>query len=281
MSIPPRAFPVLSAVAITLVFGLYGSLASAQDQAEQLDRSWRDAAAMLVDEANAEFRQLAAEESNSSREVRFGEAITLLGVNPKTEAQIDQAAAMLGKLAEAEPADQFSIPALYYQARIEQLHRFQPDIDAAMKFYEEVRRRDPAHPLADLSLVKLAIIQLAAETDEELVRKRVPEFQALRKTLASPPARRDLNLILAEVNESRLGDKEAALENILEAQRSGIARNAMQATAFVRTAELASAVGRTDLARDYYEKFIANFPREARLKLVKDRLAELTITPTL
>ena len=281
MLIPPRVIPARTVIVITLAFVLCGSPAMAENQAEQLDQNWQDAAAMLVDEANAEFQKLAAKGSGSSREVRFGEAITLLGVNPKTEAQIDQAAAMLDELAEAEPADQFSIPALYYRARIEQLHKFEPDLDAAVGFYEEVRRRAPTHPLADLSLVKLAIIQLVAESDEELVRKRVPEFQELSKTLASAPARRDLNLILAEVNESRLGDKEAALENMLEAQRCGIARNAMLATALVRTAELASAVGRTELARANYEQFIANFPREARLKLVKDRLAELPATPTI
>ncbi len=281
MRFPQRSLPssIIPLVAASTI--LTGGIIFAKDVEDQTIRHWEETASLLVAEANAGFIELAAREAEDSREVRFGEAITLLGVNPKTESNVERAAGILDSLARQETPDRFTIPALYYRARIEQIHAFEPDLASATDLYEAVRQRDPAHPLAELALVKLAIIRLAAEPDDAIVKQRAAEFQNQVAGLRYLPARRDLSLLLSRIDETRLNDKSSALDNLLEAQRSGITRDVTRASTLVRTAELARAVGRLDLARDSYQRFLKEFPRETRVRLVKDRLKELNAVPTI
>lgn len=246
------------------------SVAGAQGQSPgpDLQPHWKEASKLLIREANNGFTD-AAKRDSQNRESRFGKAITLLELQPKTRSNVELAADLLDELAAEVPADKITIPARYYRARIEQVHRFEPDPAKAQEMFTALYRDHPEHPLAQAGLVKAATIDIyTSERDPQALALELAEYRTLAATLTFPPAKRDLYLGLAAAEARYFGESERSLNDLLAADRIGIVQSQARASTWVRIAEVARKTGRTDIARRYYEMFLEKFPRDKRHYMV-------------
>jgi tetratricopeptide (TPR) repeat protein len=233
-----------------LVIGVIATAGALAD-----DAAWRDAARLLVDDAHRQF---------VARGDRLGEAIALLNVQPKTSGNIERAAELLDRL---RGADEIGIAATYYLARLEQIHRFRPNPQRALALYAELFRQHPHHPLAQSGVVKAALMRLYGGDAD------FAEIEASGRQLTIPEAVRDFHLALADAAGRLNLPAEKQLEHLLVVERVGVAKRKTAADLYVRIAELARESGRAELARQFYGKFLAEFPNDQRVRLVKERLA--------
>lgn len=239
---------------------------------DPVEKAWRDATLYLFQESYLGFPKTEAPEA------RLGRAALLLLQQPKTDANLDAAVAELEALAgdPAPAAAETAATARYLLGRVAHLHRAPADPAAAAAHYRRLIAEHPAHLLADQALVKLALIELhdPALAAEERV-ARLDAYSVRGDALARVSSRRDLHLTLAGIAwQYRLGD-ERMLRHYLAADAAGVVSPTQRANVVVSIGELASRVGRTDLARAAFERYLAEFSRDYRRALVRDKLAAL------
>ncbi len=236
---------------------------------------WELTALGLLKEAHAAFAELPSED----REARFGEAVTLLNLQPKTDANLDRAAALFTAIAASNATDHLGISSRYFLARIPQVHRVNPDVSAALVIFRELSTLDSPHPLAQRAVVQLALIELfEPDIPPDEVRTRFERLATRGASLNEPSAIRDFNLVMGDVALRFKFGEDIALDHLLAGERAGIARAGTRRDTWIRIAELARRTGRTDIATSYYNLFLKNFPRDARRLMVKERLTALTST---
>lgn len=226
----------------------------------------------LFEDAHADF----AAQTTKNRETRFGEAVTLINVQPKTDGNLDRAAALLTAIMEEDSSDSLGVSARYYLARIAQIHRANPDNATALRLYRELSEISSPHPLAQRAVVQLALMELfEPRLAPAEVRARFDRLAARGATLTEPSAVRDFNLVMGDAAlRFNLGDG-TALDHLLAADRSGIARATSQRDTWIRIAELGRRTGRNDVAITYYQRFLEKFLRDSRRRMVTERLTPL------
>lgn len=245
---------------IQVVAGLAWVLCGGASGAD-LSGVWGDAARGLVNDAYRQF-----EKAGTHREAQLGLAVTLVNVQPKTSANIERAAAILEVL---RGNDELGITATYYLARLEQVHRFTPDPGKALERYDQLYREHPGHPLAQMGVVKAALLRLY------ITRLPFEEVEATGVKLSDPDAVRDFHLVLADA-AGRLGlSDEQALKHLLAAEQAGLAKRKTAGDVWIRIGELARLSGKRDLAARYYGKFLEDFPNDQRAFLVRERSTAL------
>lgn len=233
-------------------------------------QAWQDTALNLTKEANQGFAALAG------READFGEAITLLQIQPKTDVNIRRSATLLEGVITENAADELGIAARYYLGRLEQVHRTPLNPQAAAGHYAVLIREFPTHPLTEQAIVKLALLELyTPNIDKDARRQTFEKFLRLGEGFKTHDAIRDLNLILANAAlRLELGD-ELALHSYIAAHRAGIHLTAVRGNVIVSIGELARKTGRTELAREYYRLFLDQFQRDNRRLTIRERLDAL------
>jgi tetratricopeptide (TPR) repeat protein len=237
--------------------------------------AWQDASVGLFSDALLAFQKL------EGADARYGEALGLLMRQPKTAGNVDRAAEMLSALVAAEPDSETGIAARYHLGRIEQTHRMTPDPVAARRVFQELVAAHPAHPYAQQAVVKLAIIDLYERVPADTRRARFDAFVEQTASLSDPVARRDLRLLLADAAQRFDYPALLALDLLVGADEDGIARRAEQANVWVRIGILAAENKRPEIARAYFEKFLATYIRDSRRLPIEEMLANLPpATPT-
>lgn len=208
-----------------------------------------------------------------SRDSRLGEAVALLNLQPKTEANLDRAAALLEDLGREGDSDDPGIAALYYRARLAQIHRARPNLEEATRLYRELVARHPMHPLGQLAAVKLAMLSVWRPNVDPKV--ALAEAEGLGTRLSDPVALRDFHLALA--NAYALGEVSEAksLDHLLAAHRTGEVSGKVAADVLVRIGELCRLSGKKAQAAEFYSAFLRQFPRDARAFTVRLRLKEV------
>ncbi|MFH1496829.1 MAG: hypothetical protein ABII82_03290 [Verrucomicrobiota bacterium] len=233
---------------------------------------WDQTALGLFKDAHRAF----AGQPAGDREARFGEAVTLLNLQPKTDGNLDRAAALFADIAANNPDDDLGVSARYFTARIAQVHRFTPDLNAALAGYRELAALDSPHPLAQRAVVQLALSELfdpGLSIDD--VRSRFQQLAARGERLTVPPVRRDFHLVMGDAAlRFKLGH-DVALAHLLAADRAGITRAITRRDTWLRIANLARLTGQDDIAADYYGRFLEKFPRDSRGLMVREHLASL------
>jgi len=252
---------------IPITLGL-SQLAAHADQ-DALARAWGATAANLLPEAKREFDAL------DGAEAELGGALLLLLRQPKTQANVELAAARLAVLAEREPADEISRAARYYLGRLEHVHRSPASPGAARAHYRRLIADAPGSFFAECAAVKLAIIDLYELVDPEEHRARFNTHRAVAESLAHPSAKRDLSLLLADVSLQFGYGESVALEELLRADRAGVTRTLERANVWVRIGELARVSGNEEVARAYYRRFLETYRRDSRRTMVEERLESL------
>lgn len=239
-----------------------------------LDKAWDDASMLLVQESYARFATAQQEKLGSAREVDYGMGVTLLNLQPKTVGNINRAEAIFARLIAANPNDEIGIAALYYLARLEQIHRNDPNLPKALQLYAQLIAEHPDHFLTQSAIAKVAILKLCASptTDKK---KALHEVEKLAPLLKEPSARCNFNLVVGTACiQYQLGD-EKALRYLMEADTIGIPIQYAQANVLIRIGNLAQRLGKREIAIRYFERFLKEFPRSTRSFTVQQKIKEL------
>jgi len=235
-----------------------------------IERGWRLEMQSQFREAHETFAAAA-----DSRDVRFARAMTLLNVQPKTRGNIDEAASALQALAAEDSRDDIGVAAKYFLGRIEEAHRYEPDVQRALEIYTELIREHPEHYYGQMALVKWGVLRLYDPAGDAGRRAVLDELRAVGKRLTHRDAQRAFHMMLADaICRFELSDA-LALEHLLAAARLGAATRMAEADLYVRVGELARIEGKTDLAAEYYRRMLERFPRDTRAYMIRQRLRDL------
>lgn len=260
----------LSILAFSFLPALSGSSLAAPAAVSERD-PWSDVSISHLIEAHRTFTDPDTGMSPRARE--FGEAVTLLNLQPRTTSRIERAAALLDGLA-AGGEDAYTVPALYLRARVDQVHLQNPDVPSALRRYDALFAARPEHPLAQLGAGKAAMVRLYTAKDDPLG-EPLTAAEALAPRMTDPVARATLHLMLGNVC-IRLGNQpERALGHFEAAAAAGIRSARTRATTLVRIGVLSEEFNRPERAIHAYERFLEEFERDDRAHTLRLRLAAL------
>lgn len=237
---------------------------------------WDEATIGLFNESHGAFVEaLGTSPEQERRSLRFGEAVTLLNVQPRTEGNIDKARQIFEEVRAAGSADDMGVESWYLLGRIEQVHRPSPDLAKAESIFRELTAAHPAHPAAQRARVKLAVLRLYAQVDEAERRRRYEEFTANAKDLTDPSAKVQMHFTLAEVARRFKYGHAEELAHLVAADQTGVVKRSLQIQVMVRAGDLARLTGQNELARSYYTRFLEQYPRTDRRSTIEGYLAAL------
>ncbi len=272
---PPK--PGISRVIWTATILAAGFTAESRSGADEVPARkmdpWTELSRLLVNEAHAQFHREAA--TAPERTTRFGLALALLNVQPKTQGNIDRAEEIFRDLAAQGSDDDLTVQSLYYFARIPAFQRPEPLEDLAITRFDELIRRFPDHPLAQQALLKQAMMRLYSIDSEAGRDERFETALALEPRFTDPEARRDYFLMMADAAIEFGRPPGQVLEFLLGAERTGTLKAKLRKDTFLRIAEFAREAGARDTAIAFYEKFLALAQRDGRRYTVQERLAAL------
>jgi tetratricopeptide (TPR) repeat protein len=243
--------------------------------------AWQDAALYLFNDAHRAFQEgLAAHPAGpNARESSFGEAMTLLNVQPQTEDRVTQAAALLTRLKQANANDPVGIAAWYFLARIAQVHQARPDPERALATYDALAAAHPDALFGQLALLKSLVLRLYAPGPPAEARRRLADAESLAARFPDPAMLAEYHLVMFAAYARYRLDERAQLAHLLAADRAGITRPEQLNESLFSTAELARELGDRALAIVYYKRFLAEFPSDFRAYHVRERLAALGAPP--
>ncbi|MBI5691064.1 MAG: hypothetical protein HZC55_13330 [Verrucomicrobia bacterium] len=262
--------PVFTRSVAVALCGLTAGPAAGAAGAETV-AAWEEGAQLSFADAARHFARL-----GDSREARFGRAVMLVNAQPKTLANVAEGRALFLALRRERADDEPGIGALYYLARIAQFHEARPDLAAARTSFATLVAEHGDHFYGQLARFKLATLALYDAADTRPPAERLAAAEALGEPLHHPGIKRDFHLLAAEAHLRFHLSVEHALRHFLAAE-SGRApvRDVVRAALFLQIGECARELGRHGLARRFYERFLAEFPRDARGATVRARLAGL------
>jgi len=234
----------------------------------------------IVEQRHAEARDAFTAQINAggeaAREGRLGLAVALLGLQPKSQGNVNRARELLTPLAESGTVDDLTLQARYFLARIAQLHDREPDLDLARRHYRHLFTEHPQAPLAQVAAVKYVLLSVNAVVEASVMRNALAELESLAPLFTYAPARRDYHALMAIAYLRHAPDElVAARAHSLAAEEAGYADAERRVSNLLRIAELSRVLGDAATARLYYERFLASASRDTRVLLVRERLAAL------
>ena len=268
----------IAAFSAYLSFGvfspLYGGLAAGD--AEGAGSPWHLASRGMVEEAHAAFSGMAGT-GVAERESRFGLAITLLNLQPKTNRNIEKAYAVLGDLLEEDSSDRFGIASRYFLGRIDQIHRVVPDEKAARRHFLDLIEHHVEHPYAQLAIVKLGILDVY-DPENKNIASVIADTEAHTGLLVDRIAKRDFHILLAKAIERFELPKRKSLDHLLAAQVADPAIARLDPGFTLHVADLARELGEHGRAVRHYREFLRNFRQDSRRYQVEQTLASLVVS---
>lgn len=233
--------------------------------------AWEQGARLFFNEAARSFSVPAP-----TPEQALGRAVMLLGVQPRTGANIDEARALLTRVTDSFGSDEAGIAARFYLARLEQLHVEVPDLPKARAHYRELVTRHPTHLFGQLARLKLAMLALYDTAHPTPLAGRLPEAEEWGGGITDPVVRCDYHYMMSRALAREDGREAQRLEHLLAMEATGkVIRDPTRSLMLVEIGEMARAVGRRGLAARAYRQFTQEFPRDSRVAAVRTRLAEV------
>lgn len=230
----------------------------------------------LFNEAHTEFTKAEKAPGADQRTLRFGEAVALLNVQPRTESNIDRVYAILEELRTVNAADEIGLESRFLQGRIEQVQRPKPDLAKADEIYSELIRDHGATLVGQRARVKLAVIRIyASGIDPTERRSRYDQATKDSALLTDAGAKVQMHLMLGEVAKRLSYGNGAELDHLLAAYEAGVTKRRLLVEVLVRIGDLARLEGRKDVAIRFYTMFLEQFPRTDRRTTVENFLAAL------
>lgn len=246
-----------------------GALAGVGAPAPEPSSGWIEVSQYAFDLAHRTFA------GQTEREARLGEAAALLNLQPRTAGNIERAAGLLDAVAAAAPDDDLGISARYLRARLEEVHRFAPQLAEASRRYQELMATGGDHPLAQQAAVRLTLLTLYSSPPSMSPAERVAAAEALGERLTDPAARRDHALLVGQACLYFELPLERAQRHLERALAAGVLNPSNRADLLVSLAEVARERGDLPRAERAYRDYLAENPRADRSAAVQRRLAEL------
>lgn len=266
----PRPFRfALGALALT-ASGAHGRAATPASD------PWRDALRFDYAAASDEFARRHAAAPDDAR-LALARASALLGRQPRIQANIEEAGAILERVASGAPADSFhAIAARFLLARIAEDHFSPPRPEEARERYEALLREHAGHPLADQAAVQLALAAAYPPADAPTPRPAPADarLDELIAAVRTPSALRELHALRGRLLLDR-GEPAAALTHLRAARAIGYRQPDRDAEADLSIANLARETGDPGLALAHYEAFLRERRRDSRVSTVRRLVAEL------
>lgn len=252
-----------------------GGSVAAEAGAFPLLSAWQDAANYSFNEAHQKIIALRSNPSISSRELDYAEAILLLNVQPKTESNIQEASQLFQSVA-ANGADELSLYARYYIARILHVHQSVPDLIKAEASYLELIGQYPQHILAQESLLKLSILYLYELKKEEPMEKRIQKVNLLGQKITDPVISGMYHGMMADcLLRFSSSSKKEALDHLLLYENAGIQRPKKRAFTLIQIGLISRELGDYSISKKYFGKFLTEFKRDGRVFIVKNIVQEM------
>ena len=259
----------LAAVVLAVAVAVVAVAANpASDQI--VGRGWEALSRLLFREAHDHFTA-----AQPTREARYGQAMALINLQPKTRDNVATAIVMLRELIADDPDDPTGIAARYFLARTQQLHPFETDVDRALELFDQLIADHPHHYLGEMALVKSGMLRLYAPEAGDRRAELFVALEAAGAKLGHDDAIRDFHLMMADAAGRRGLGQAAALEHLLIVLEVGVATRNLEADLHVRIGELARLTDRPALAAEHYRALLEKFPRDARRYMIEQRLDQV------
>jgi len=240
-----------------------------------LEEAWELNRMLEFNEAEKWLREHDPETEEDQSRTAFSRAITLLSVQPRTTGNIEEADRLLGNIVASEAVSELIAWSLYYQGRIDQLHLVKPDPASALKHYGDLIFRFPDHIAAQLGFIKSGIIRLYAAPGEGRPVATLASLENEAGFLSSPFAKNQFHRLMADGYLFFDLSRERALEHLLAARALGSFEIIDLGGDYLRMANIAYELGRRDLARKNYRKYLEMRPKSNATYLVRERIEEL------
>ncbi len=260
---------VLSAVArLSVVCLVFACRAPAREVASD---PWQAALNFDYNVASDEFARRHAEVPADAR-MANAYAASLLVKQPRTADNVTLARTVLESvLARTSGGDQRAL-ALYLLGRIDHEHVVPARLEEARGRYEQLRREQAGHPLADHAAVHLGLMK-AFQFPATALAERIARVEWLLSAVTAPSARRELHYLLGHLHWRVGGDAAAALPHFLAGRGLGFETPYRNSEVDLMIAGLAAELGRDGLAAQHYRAFAAAQSRDARAQTAR-RLAD-------
>jgi tetratricopeptide (TPR) repeat protein len=270
--------PLLLLGLLLLGLGPWSAAAEELPETEEPNPSleaWQQTSRFLFQDAHDTFAKIASKD-DSSRADRLGVAVTRLGLQPRTQRNIQLATAELEALIAENPDDNFGMMAKFYLARTYEMHQANPDPEAARQLYWEILQQRPGIAVLEQGASRIALLDLyAAGHDPEALRETAINLGSLAEYLQTPAGQREFHTTMGMTVSELGGDFALALEHMKKAVAIPNPLPQMQSTNILVTAELAKSVGDLKTAREFYQKFVDEFRRDSRNYSVRRLLEDL------
>ncbi len=233
------------------------------------DRAW---SALADNRPQDVLRQIRRDAD--SRAHRLAWAAARIGAQPATDASMREAEAVLAELESG--TDELAAEAAYLRARIYQLHLNTPDFAQAARLYAELAGRQPGSHWAQLGLVKLGLLKLYLLPDlTDPGADRLAAAEALLPRIHEPLLRRDLELQIGQAGIVLHQPQARFLPHLIAAvEAGGITGNARE-DLMVQIGVLSERAGDWARAREYFERYLAEYPTNVRAFTIREKLAEV------
>jgi hypothetical protein len=252
----------------TIVFLMLALLSPCAWAAQSTDDVWTLLRQFRFDEARA----VAAQAPITDRSARLALATALMNVQPSTDRNLSDAAEILEQLRSGSTKDVWALRATYLLARLRQFHPRTADLAAAQSLYDECIRMMPNHPLAQVAVVKLAILKLYAQQTHDERLAVFNQYAERAESLSDRAAKRDLHLVLASVAAQFELGQQRSLEQLLKIDVQAIVNMKTLGDVFVRRSELARQAGLIDAWNAAARAFLDGFPGDPRGFYVRQQL---------
>ena len=234
-------------------------------QTPGLTSQWQTLSYGFYDDAGEAFAR-----AGDSGEARLGAAIAKVNSSPVTTASLADAQRQLTDLV---ANDEIGRAAHYFLGRLHQLHPIAPDPFAAAREFEALVATGADDVWCRLALVKLAILRLTTLPGPDDPGARVASVEALFDRTTDPATRRDLHLVIAEVCLRQQRYDAATREHLLAALAAPSPGADVRADLLIQVARVSQLMGDAVAAREHYERFVRDYPRDRRRPTVELILA--------
>ncbi len=209
----------------------------------------------------------------TSRPEQLAWATAQLSVQPTTDANLQAAGKVLTGLAGGD--DELAAEAAYLQARLYQLYYAQPDYAKAAELYRALAARRPESHWAQLGLVKLAMLKLYVVPDSAAPgTDRLAPAEALLAGIHEPLLQRDLHLQIGQAGIALKQPLARLLPHLVAADRIGGISGTAHEDLVVQLSVLSLRAGLPAQAKFYCERYLAEYPDNARAFTIRLKLKE-------
>lgn len=267
-----RRFELTAILCIAAFLAVLCPPARAAEPETTLSSAWSAAEDNQANLAFRKFQALRGQDGIDERERSFGEAVSLLNVQPRTSDNIRQSERLLTELASG--TDRLAALAAFFLGRIQADYAEPRNLEKARQFYSAALARQSRDPVVETAAGRIVGLTVPDHLQPSDLLPALQQLEPLADQLVTPEGKRTFHEAMGQAYLSA-EDIESGLRHLLAADQEGFTRRQTQAGTWVAIAEAARLLGKNDIAADYYRKFLEKFRRDGRSYLVALRLREV------